>query len=207
MISFISCTPSLQQNPSTWWELHGAQASTLAMTWKTWRAVGLLLTVLGERTQLEAQDCSQVRTPKNSHVQWWQLYAIVLILMYSHGLTSCDDCKKIISSVTIMSDNTFACFHSPEQQDPFPKLASVLVRGHTSPAAHPKVGLNNDWSWMTRCWLEWSGFIPNSSLQNPGQSVVSQLILICAFILSMISDESSLSTTALCNWPTTKKCL
>ena len=74
--------------------------------------------------------------------------------------------QKIISSVTIMSDSTFACFHSPEQKDPFPKLASVLVRGHTSPAAHPKVGLNNDWSWMTRCWLEWSGFIPNSSLQK-----------------------------------------
>ena len=72
--------------------------------------------------------------------------------------------QKIISSVTIMSDSTFACFHSPEQKDPFPKLASVLVRGHTSPAAHPKVGLSNDWSWMTRCWLE---FWVHSEFQSP----------------------------------------
>ena len=116
--------------------------------------------------------------------------------------------QKIISSVTIMSDSTFACFHSPEQKDPFPKLASVLVRGHTSPAAHPKVGLNNDWSWMTRCWLEWSWIHSEfQSPKNPSQSVVSQLILNCPFILSMISDEYSLSTTALCNWPTTKECL
>lgn len=164
MISFISCTPSLQQNPSTSWELHGAQASTLAMTWKTWRSLGLLLTVLGERTQPEVQDCSQVTTPKNSHVQWWLLYAICID---SYALTWYYILwwlQKIISSVTIMSDSTFACFHSPEQQDPFPKLASVLVRGHTSPAAHPKVGLSNDWSWMTRCWLE---FRVHSEFQSP----------------------------------------
>ena len=44
------------------------------MTWKTWRAVGLLLTVLGERTQPEVRDCSQ-DTP---HLQLIQRQLLLL---------------------------------------------------------------------------------------------------------------------------------